>query len=171
MAQAAEQHTPTYNWSLGEAFRYLTRAVRLPDSVALYEMEQLRVEVQKYVDGKPQGEPEYLYKNFKLRRDRHGVVVEGIRWDSRCKVAEQDVRAIQSAHAVQPSQKQDKPKAEGWQVRHLREALKEKYPPDGHPPVDMTLTAILNSVDGIFKRQGWKLASPDTLARVMGRRA
>ena len=55
MAQAGEHLTPTYNWSLGEAFRYLTRAVRLPDSVALYEMEQLRVEVQKYIDGKPQG--------------------------------------------------------------------------------------------------------------------
>jgi hypothetical protein len=61
-------------------------------------------------------------------------------------------------------------KAEGWQVRRLKKALKEKYPPNGHPPVDMTLTAILKSVDGIFEREGWKLASPDTLARIMGRR-
>jgi hypothetical protein len=35
----------------------------------------------------------------------------------------------------------------------------------------MTLTAVLKSVDGIFEKRGWKLASPDTLARVMRRRA
>jgi hypothetical protein len=94
MAQQAAQHlTPTYNWSLDQAFRHLTRTDRLSDSDALYEMEQqLRVEVRN-----PQGEPEYLYKNFKLHRDRHGVVLEGIRWGSVCKVAEQEVRAIRSA--------------------------------------------------------------------------
>jgi len=169
--QAAEHLTPTYNWSLGEAFRHLTRAVRLPDHIALYEMEQLRVEVQKYVDGKPRGEPEYLFKSFRLRRDRHGVVMEGIPWDSRCKVAEQDVRAIQSASsAVQPSQEQSKPKAEGWQVRRVKKALKETFPPDGHPPVDMLVKTVREEVKPLFEARKWKLASLDSVARAMERR-
>jgi hypothetical protein len=69
------------------------------------------------------------------------------------------------------SSQETKLKPDGWQTRRLRTALKEKYPPDGHPPVDMTLTAILQSVDAIYKRERWKLASPDCLSRLMGRRA
>ena len=61
-------------------------------------------------------------------------------------------------------------KADGWQARKVRQALKEKYPPDGDPPIEMTLTAILKSIDPIFEARKWKLASPDTLARVTGRR-
>ena len=110
MAQAVEQYTPTYNWSLDEAFRHLTRSVRLPDSDALYEMEQLRVEVQKYIDGKPRGDPLYRHKDFSLFirvvRGHRWVVLEGLVWDSRCRVAEQDVRAIRPApSAVQSSHK------------------------------------------------------------------
>jgi hypothetical protein len=99
MAEAAEQYRPICNWSLHEAFRHLTRSVRLSDSDALYEMEQLRVEVQKYIDGKPQGDPYYLHNNFRLHvRDHRWVIVEGLEGsDSRCRVAEQDVRAIQPA--------------------------------------------------------------------------
>jgi hypothetical protein len=77
------------------------------------------------------------------------------------------VKAVDRSSAGQFSQES---KAEGWQARRLRKALKEKYPPDGNPPVDMTLTAILHSVEGIFERQGWKFASLDTAARLMGRR-
>jgi hypothetical protein len=69
-------------------------------------MEQLRVEVQKYIDGKPQGHPYYLHKNFRLHvRDHRWVIVEGLEGsDTRCRVAEQDVRAIRPAFSVvQPS--------------------------------------------------------------------
>lgn len=99
MAEAAKKHTPTYNWSLDEAFRHLIRSVRLSVSDALYEMEQLRVEVQKYIDAKPQGHPYYLHKNFRLHvRDHRWVIVEGLEGsDSRCRVAERDVRALWSA--------------------------------------------------------------------------
>ena len=173
MAQAAEHLTPTYNWSLDEAFRHLTRSVRLPDSDALYEMEQLRVEVQKYIDGKPQGHPYYLHKNFRLHvRDHRWVIVEGLEGsDTRCRVAEQDVRAIRPASsAAQSSQESPKPKAEGWKVRRVKQALKEKFPPNGHPPADMAAKTILDRVNEVFTLQNWKTASRDTLARAMGRR-
>jgi len=175
MAQAPEHLTPTYNWSLHEAFRHLIRSVRLSDSDALYEMEQLRVEVQKYVDGKPQGDPVYRYKDFRLVvrvvRGKRYVVLEGLVWDSRCRVAEQDVRAIRPApSAAQSSQESPKPKAEGWKVRRVKQALKEKFPPNGHPPADMAAKTILDRVNEVFTLQNWKTASRDTLARAMGRR-
>jgi hypothetical protein len=89
MAEAAE-HIPNYNWSLDRAFRHLTHSVRLPDSEALYELEQLWVEVQKYVDGKPQGDPAYRYKDFRLSirvvRGQRWVVLEGLEGShSRCR--------------------------------------------------------------------------------------
>jgi len=139
-----------------------------------------------------------LILDFDHRHDRVEVVerVVGLPWDLRYRIAEGcDVRAIwprpPAAQTAPDQQLEDKTgdpveaeaddglsagdspqesKVEGWQRRRLRKALKEKYPPEGHPPVDMTLTAILKSVDAIYKREGWKFASPETLARVMGRR-
>jgi hypothetical protein len=142
-----------------------------------------------------------LILDFDHRHDRVEVVerVVGLPWDLCYRIAEGcDVRAIcwsRRPPASQPASDQppedrtgdpveagvddglstvespQESKVDGWQVRRLRKALKEKYPPDGYAPVDMTLVAILKSVDAIYKREGWKLASPDTLARVMGRRA
>jgi hypothetical protein len=137
-----------------------------------------------------------LILDFDHRHDRVEVVerVVGLPWDLRYRIAEGcDVRAICWSRRPPASQlPEDKTgdlveaeaddglstvespqesKVEGWQVRRLRKALKEKYPPDGHPPLDMTLTAILKGVDEIYKREGWTFASPDSLARLMGRRA
>src|SRR5262249_25167294 len=136
-------------------------------------MEQLRVEVQKYIDGKPQGDPVYRYKDFRLVvrvvRGQRYVVLEGVVWDSRCRVAEQDVRAIRPALSAAQSS-QESPKPEGWQVRHVKQALKEKFPPAGHPPADMPAKTILDRVNEFFTAQNWKPASRDSLARAMGRR-
>ena len=129
MAQAAEHLTPTYNWSLHEAFRHLIRSVRLSDSDALYEMEQLRVEVQKYIDGKPQRDPHYLHNNFRLHvRDHRWVIVEGLEGsDSRCRVAEQDVRAIQPV----PSAGQPPLKPARWlPLEHRRRQRLNDIPKD-----------------------------------------
>jgi hypothetical protein len=72
--------------------------------------------------------------------------------------------------AVQSSQ--DKPKREGPQVRRVRQALQELFPPNGHPPVDLTQKKILKRVnEEFFKPRNWKPAKPDSLARAMGRRA
>jgi len=100
MAEAVKQNTPTYNWTLDQEFHHLTVALGYPEKRALYEMEQLRAKVQKYVDGKPRGDPNYRYKDFSLSirvvRGQRYVVLEGLGWDSRCRVAEQDVRAIRA---------------------------------------------------------------------------
>jgi hypothetical protein len=128
MAQAAYEHTPTYNWSLDEAFRYLTRSCRLSDRDALYEMEQLRVEVQKYVDGKPESDPLYRHKDFRLFiHDRRWVVLEGLEGsDARCKVAEQDVRAAPSV--VQSPQ--ESLKSKDWLEREVERQKKLGDIPD-----------------------------------------
>jgi hypothetical protein len=92
MARAAEQHTPTEwgedRWTLDEIFDYLTKAVGYPEERALYEMERARLarrlvlRVQKIVDGKPQGDPEYLpfNKKHKLIRDLGWVVPQNHKW-------------------------------------------------------------------------------------------
>jgi hypothetical protein len=129
MAEATEQYRPICNWSLDEAFRHLTRSVRLSDSEALYELEQLRVEVQKYIDGKPQGHPYYLHNNFRLHVcDHRWVIVEGLQGsDSRCRVAEQDVRAIQPA----PSAGQPPLKPVKWlPLEHRRRQRLNDIPKD-----------------------------------------
>jgi hypothetical protein len=65
---------------------------------------------------------------------------------------------------------QNKPKAEGWQVRRIKQVLKEAFPPDGLPPNDMPLKTVRNRVNVIFERRRWKPASVDSVARAMGRR-
>jgi hypothetical protein len=161
----------------------------------------LMVRVYKVVDGKLQSDPEYLpcKKDHKLVRHLGWVRPLGLKWgvDFRCTVYRQRVLelwpphppAAQTAPKQQPKDKagpdplngdhpsavqssQDKSKREGPQVRHVRQALKELFPPNSQPPVDLTQKEILKRVnEQFFKPRGWKPASRDTLARVMGRRA
>jgi hypothetical protein len=69
-----------------------------------------------------------------------------------------------------PPASQTAPKAEGRQVRRVKHALKELFPPDGHPPVDLPPKTILDRVNEFFKPRDWKPASRDSLARAMGHR-
>ena len=76
------------------------------------------------------------------------------------------VRATLSA--VQSSQES---KAEGWQIRRVKEVFREiLFRPDGRPPADKTVKAVQKDINEIFDAWGWKLASRDTVARAMGRR-
>jgi hypothetical protein len=62
-------------------------------------------------------------------------------------------------------------KVDGWQVRRVKQALQALFPPDGHPPLEMALKAILKRInEEFFKPRLWKFASLDSLARAMGRR-
>jgi hypothetical protein len=193
MAQA--ETDPTRIHDPDDLLRYLTEELGFQKGVAIYAMNQhyhdgqLRLEKQDLIrDGEPYGgwiAIDAKFGDLKLDGDGHVRVVPRIKpWrEARYRIAEQcDARTIWPLHSpaseTADQQLKDKPGSQesvkskdGWQVRRLRKALKEKYPPDGHPPVDMTLTAILKSVDAIYKREGWKFASPDTLARLMGRRA
>jgi hypothetical protein len=163
---------------------------------------RLVVQVHKVVDGNLQGDPEYLpcKKAHKLFRHLGWVRPLGLKWvdfDFRCTVYRQRVLelwpprppAAQTAPEQQPENKagpdpldgdqpsavqssQDKSKREEPQVRRVRQALKELFPPDSQPPVDLTQKKILNRVnEEFFKSRGWKPAKRDTLARAMGRRA
>ena len=105
MAQAADQHTPTEwdedRWTLNNIFDYLTKALGYSEERALRELEQQRlarhlvVQVHKVVDGKPQGDPEYLPFNKKHKLVRHLGWVRplGLKWgvDFRCTVYRQRV--------------------------------------------------------------------------------
>jgi hypothetical protein len=77
------------------------------------------------------------------------------------------VRATLSA--VQSSQESKPKKKEGWKVRRVKQALKDLFPPDGHPPVDLPPKKILERVNGEFFKD-LKPASRDTLARAIGLR-
>ena len=92
--QAADQDTAKERsltedrWTLDEIFDYLTKALGYTETRTLYEMERARLarrlvlRVQKIVDGKPQGDPEYLpfNKKHKLVRDLEWVVPQNHKW-------------------------------------------------------------------------------------------
>jgi len=187
MAQAADQHTPTEwgedRWTLDEIFDYLTKALGYPEDRALYEMEQARLarqlvlRVEKIVDGKPQGDPEYLPFNKKHKLVRHlgWVVPQNHKWgDNRWTGYRRGVLDLwpprPPASQTAPAQQPEEDKGDGWQVGRVKKALKEKYPPDGQPPIDLPLKTVRDDLKDIFKRQGWKLASLDSVARAIGRR-
>ena len=79
MAQAVEQYTPLdkERWTLNQAFDYLTVTLGYSEGRALHEMERerlagnLAVKVHKVVDGKPQGDSEYLLPDKKHELVRH----------------------------------------------------------------------------------------------------
>jgi hypothetical protein len=142
-----------------------------------------------------------LILDFDHRHDRVEVIerIVGLSWDFRYRIAEGcDVRAIcwsrrppasQPAPAQQLEDKTGDPveaeaddglstvespqetKVDGWQVRRVKEVLREFiFSPDGRPPTDTTVKAVQTDVNEIFDAWGWKLASRDTVARAMGRR-
>jgi hypothetical protein len=62
-----------------------------------------------------------------------------------------------------------KPERVTQQTRVLQ-VLPTVFPPDGRPPTGFTLKQIQKCLEPEFKKQGWRLASTDTIARALGRR-
>jgi hypothetical protein len=103
MAQAVEQYTPLDEdrWTLDQVFAHLTVTLGYSKERALHEMERERlagrlvVQVHKVVDGKPQGDPEYLPpdKKHKLVLNRGWVRPLALNWSGgdRCTVYKQRV--------------------------------------------------------------------------------
>src|SRR5262249_28222962 len=102
MAQAVEQYTPLDEdrWTFDRVFDHLTVTLGYSEERALHEMERERlagrlvVQVHKVVDGKPQGDPEYLppNKKHKLVRDLGWVHPLALKWGAdRCTVYRQRV--------------------------------------------------------------------------------
>ena len=56
------------------------------------------------------------------------------------------------------------------QQTRVLEVLPTVFPPDGHPPIDLTLQQIQNRIEPEFTKRRWRLASTDTIARALGRR-
>ena len=111
MALAIEQYTPLDEdrWTLNQAFDHLTVTLGYLEERALREMEQQRlgghlvVQVHKVVDGKLQGDPEYLpcKKTHKLFRHLGWVRPLGLKWgnfDFRCTVYRQRVLELWPLH-------------------------------------------------------------------------
>jgi hypothetical protein len=62
-----------------------------------------------------------------------------------------------------------KPERVTQQTRVLQ-VLPTVFPPDGHPPIDLSLQEIQNRMEEEFKKRRLRLASTDTIARALGRR-
>jgi hypothetical protein len=86
-----------------------------------------------------------------------------------------EAKADASFSAERPVQESSKGEDEdGWQVKHVKEALEKTFPPDGRPPLDLSRKDILKRIKPIFEAQGWKFASPESVGRAlrsMGHRA
>src|SRR5258708_17693237 len=59
-------------------------------------------------------------------------------------------------------------KARGWQLDRTNDVLRAEFP-NGVPP-DLTNKEVRRRIEPVFKKNGWKLASVDTIARAHGRR-
>jgi hypothetical protein len=57
----------------------------------------------------------------------------------------------------------------GWQIKCVKDLLPKAFPPDGHPPGNLTLQAIQTHLRPLLEK-GAKVPSTDTIARVIGRR-
>ena len=122
MAQAADQHTAS-EWSLTKVHRYLTGVLGYEKIRALYMMEQCRlverlpIKVQKFVDGKPEGDPFDLPtdKTHDLVHYGGSVYPRGLPWgDYRCTVTEQNARALLPAPAMGQSPQEKSLKSKDW---------------------------------------------------------
>ena len=109
MALAIEQYKPLDEdrWTLNQAFDHLTVTLGYLEERALREMEQQRfgghlvVQVHKVVDGKLQGDPDYLpcKKTHKLIRHLGWVRPLGLKWgDFRCTVYRERVLELWPLH-------------------------------------------------------------------------
>ena len=110
MALDIEQHIPLDEdrWTLNQAFDRLTVTLGYSEERALRELEQQRlaghlmVQVHMVVDGKPQGDPEYLplNKKHKLVRDLGFVHPLALKWSAdRCTVYKQRVLQLWPPHS------------------------------------------------------------------------
>jgi hypothetical protein len=85
-------------------------------------------------------------------------------------------RAIDDAIGIETGQRRPKwarPKRrrDGKQSARVKEVLRERYPPEGRAPEHLTIKELCREIlDPEFEKRGWKLASPDTVARASGRR-
>jgi len=110
MALAIEQYTPfdEDRWTLDQSLHYLTVTLGYAKERTLHEMERERlagrlvVQVHKIVDGKPQGDPEYLRPNkkHKLVLDLGWVRPLALKWSAdRCTVYKQRVLQLWPPHS------------------------------------------------------------------------
>ena len=110
MALAIEQYTPLDEdrWTLDQTLHYLTVTLGYSKERTLHEMERERlagrlvVQVHKIVDGKPQGDPEYLRPNkkHKLVLDLGWVRPLALKWSAdRCTVYKQRVLQLWPPHS------------------------------------------------------------------------
>ena len=90
----------------------------------------------------------------KYRRGDFGAAAEGLR------------RAL-AGHGT--TAKPERQTQEGWQIRRIKNLLPIAFPPDGHPPSDLTLQAIQTRLRPLFEK-GLKVPSTDSIARALGRR-
>jgi len=199
MSQAADQNTPIRDLGallryLTVELGY-TKGVAVFMMNERYLDGQLELTKVEYVGVKPQGEVPIDSEFGHIELDRRGVrfvsriklwrkviyrIAEGcdVRgiWPRRLPAAQTapdqqpDPDPLNGDHPSAAQSSRDKSKREGPQVRRVRQALKETFPPHGHPPVDMTQKAILKRVNEFFEPLGGKPAKRDTLARAMGRR-
>jgi hypothetical protein len=56
------------------------------------------------------------------------------------------------------------------QVARIREVLPIIFPPDGRPPIELSLKAIRTALWPVFEKNGLKPPSTDSISRVLGRR-
>ena len=172
MALAIEQYTPLDEdrWTLNQAFDHLTVTLGYLEERALREMEQQRlgghlvVQVHKVVDGKPQGDPEYLPFNKKHKLVRHLGWVRplGLKWgvDFRCTVYRQRVLelwplhtpASQTAPEQQPENNVADPSKAGRPPTAQRLRTKASKPDSGAKPSRKPSSAQTDRGAAIKKR-------------------
>ena len=79
-----------------------------------------------------------------------------------------NARVRESVEALETAT-EHKPERVSRQTRVLQ-VLPTVFPPDGHPPIDLSLKQIQSSIEPEFTKQRLRLASTDTIARALGRR-
>jgi hypothetical protein len=135
MARAVEQHTPLDQdrWTLNQAFDHLTVTLGYSEERTLYEMEReilagrLVVQTHKIVDGKPQGDPEYLPsdKKHKLVLDLGWVRPLALKWPvDRCTVYRQRVLELWPSRSPASQQQPEDRAGLGDAGRPLRRPTK-----------------------------------------------
>jgi len=67
-----------------------------------------------------------------------------------------------------PGKSQQRTAARNWQLDRTKDVLRAEFP-DGVPP-NLTDKEVRRRIEPVFKKNGWKLSSVDTIARARGRR-